>query len=196
MDADRAQALAECLHHGQREAGGAPLIDHIGRVAAAVPGDARVVAWLHEVLEHTSISEEALLAEGLTTDELRALRLLTRDKSSRSNTRYLAHVDQIARARGPGAGAAQGVKRADMADRALNPPIRTDGWSPPYELGLEVLRRAASRRSRPPSSLAAPTRTHAIPTADPAHNAPVARAAGEADTATRGQAPAAGRGRP
>jgi hypothetical protein len=61
MDADRAQALAETLHHGQRDAGGAPLIDHIRRIAAAVPGEARAVAWLHEALEHAPISEEALL---------------------------------------------------------------------------------------------------------------------------------------
>jgi hypothetical protein len=76
VDADRARALAERLHHGQRDAGGAPLIDHVRRVAAAVPRDARVVAWLHELLEYTSISDEALLAEGLSLDELRALRLL------------------------------------------------------------------------------------------------------------------------
>ena len=69
MDADRARALAARLHHGQRDAGGAPLIEHVQRVAAAVPSDARVVAWLHEVLEYTSISEEALLAEGLALDE-------------------------------------------------------------------------------------------------------------------------------
>ena len=57
MDEDRARALAEGLHRGQRDAGGAPLIDRVRRVAAAVSRDARVVAWLHEVLEHTSISE-------------------------------------------------------------------------------------------------------------------------------------------
>jgi hypothetical protein len=143
VDADRAQALAEALHDGQLDAAGTPLIDHIRRVVAAVPGDALVVAWLHETLEHTSISEEELLAEGLSPSELRALRLLTRDKDSRSNTRYLAHVVLIARARGPGAGIARSVKRADLADRALNPPVPSDGWSPPYELGLEILQSAA-----------------------------------------------------
>ncbi len=97
------------------------------------------VAWLHEVLEHTPISEEALLAEGLSTDELRVLRLLTRDKHSRSNTRYLAHVELIARARGAGASVARSVKRADLVDRARQPSDPSDGWSPPYELGLEVL---------------------------------------------------------
>jgi hypothetical protein len=45
-----------------------------------------VVAWLHELLEHTSISEQALLAEGLSREGLRALRLLTRHQNSRAET--------------------------------------------------------------------------------------------------------------
>src|SRR5215211_6782361 len=66
VDTDRAQALAEELHRGERDPAGAPLIDHVRRVAAAVPSDARVVAWLHEVLEYTSTSEHALLGEGIS----------------------------------------------------------------------------------------------------------------------------------
>ena len=36
------------------------------------------MAWLHEIFEWTSVSEEKLLAYGASDDELRALRLLTR----------------------------------------------------------------------------------------------------------------------
>ena len=142
MSAERARALAEALHQGQSDPGGAPLIDHVRRVAAAVPGDARVAAWLHEALEYTSISEHALLAEGLSREGLRALRLLTRHRDSRSDTIYLAHIEMIRRASGPGADIARTVKRADLADRTLKPPTRADGWSPPYELGLQILRDA------------------------------------------------------
>ena len=138
MDSDRAQALAERLHRGQRDAGGAPLTEHLRRVASAVPRDALVVAWLHELLEYTAITEEAL-AESLSLDDLRALRLLSRDKDSRSKSSYLAHVELIAGATGPGARVARSVKRADLADRATHPVIRAGGWSPPYELGLEIL---------------------------------------------------------
>ena len=180
LDADRAQALAETLHREQRDAGGAPLIDHVRRVAAAVPPHARLVAWLHELLEHTPIAEEALLTAGLTTEELRALRLLTRHQDSRSNATYLAHIELLARAKGPGAGVAQSVKRADLLDRARHPAIRPDGWSPPYELGLETLERAAPRPSRPQSLPGAWT----------------ARAVGRADTATPSHGPTARRGRP
>jgi hypothetical protein len=139
MGAPRAHALAERLHRGQRDPGGAILIEHIRRVALAVPGNARTVAWLHEALEYTSISEEALLDDGLSSDELRALRLLARRSESRSDAVYLRHIELIAGARGPGARLAQAVKRADLEDRGLHPAVRADGWSPPYELGLAVL---------------------------------------------------------
>ena len=140
LDADRARALAEWLHRGQRDASGALLIDHVRRVAAAVPHNARVVAWLHEVLEHTATSEEALLAEGLSSDELRAIRLLSRKVFSRSHASYLGHVEQIASAEGPGAATARTVKRADLADRMAHPSIPADGWAPAYGMALEILR--------------------------------------------------------
>jgi hypothetical protein len=139
IDADGARALAIALHRGQRDASGAPLIDHVRRVAAAVPPDARVVAWLHEVLERTSVSEQALLAGGLSSDQLRALRLLTRHIGSRSRAGYLAHIELISRADGTGGGMARAVKRADLADRIANRPGEAGGWWPPYELALDVL---------------------------------------------------------
>lgn len=179
LDADRARALAETLHRGQRDAGGAPLIDHVRRVASAVPPEASVVARPHEVLEHTPLSEEALLMEGLAPDALRALRLLTRDKDSRSSSMYLAHIELLAAARGAGAGVAQSVKRADLIDRARHPSIRPDGWSPPYELGLDVLQRGSARPAYPPSRLVRETRAPTIAVADDAA-AWAARAVGRA----------------
>ena len=74
--------------------------------------------------------------------ELRALRLLTRDLDSRSDTIYLGHIERLARARGPGAEIARTVKRADLTDRILHSPNGTGGWSPPYELGLETLQQS------------------------------------------------------
>jgi hypothetical protein len=145
MDAGRARALAERLHHGQRHRDGTALIEHVRRVASTVPGDARVVAWLHEALEHTAISEEALLADGVSLDELRAIRLLTRDLDLRSDETYLAHVERVARARGPGADLARAVKRADLADRAHHASGNGAGWSPPYGAGLDLLQGGAAR---------------------------------------------------
>lgn len=138
--ANRAQALAEWLHGSQRDAGGELLIDRIRRVATAVPHDARVVAWLHEALEHTATSEVALLEEGLSSDDLRAIRLLSLNIISRSHASYLAHVKLIASAEGPGAATARAVKRADLADRMAHHSMRANGSAPPYGMALEILR--------------------------------------------------------
>ena len=149
IGAERARALAEALHQGQRGPGGEPLIDHVRRVAAAVPRDARVVAWLHEVLEYTSISEHALLAEGLSREGLRALRLLTRHRHSRSDTIYLAHVEMIRRASGPG---------ADIARTSSAPTWRT---------GHSTLRAEPTDGHRPTTSGSGSCATHRLPTRTP-----------------------------
>jgi hypothetical protein len=140
MDTDRARAIATRLHDGEREDDGTPVIRHVERVVSRTPAEARAVAWLHEALEAALVSEQQLLAEGLSTDQLRALRLLDRTKGSRSHSVYLAHVDLIARAAGRSGELARMVKIADLEDRLEHPRVRPDGWSPPYEQGLELLR--------------------------------------------------------
>jgi hypothetical protein len=140
METDHAQLMAERLHTGDREDDGIPVIRHVRRVVSRTPADARSVAWLHEVLEFTAVTEERLLREGLRSDELRALRLLNRTVDTRSDRIYLAHLELIARAAGRSGDLARMVKIADLEDRCLHPRVRPDGWSPPYELGLQRLR--------------------------------------------------------
>ena len=127
------------LHAGDRDEGGAPVLGHVRRVVRRTPAEARAVAWLHEVLESTDVSERDLLVEGLDSDELRALRLLRRVGDSRSDRAYLAHVELIARAAGRSGQIARLVKIADLEDRRRHPRVRPNGWSPPYELGLRRL---------------------------------------------------------
>jgi hypothetical protein len=105
-----------------------------------VPAEARTVAWLHEALEWTAVAEQELLANGLTNDELRALRLLHCTHDSHSDRDYLAHLYLIARAAGSSGGLARLVKIADLEDRSLHPRVRPDGWLPPYARGLDLLR--------------------------------------------------------
>jgi hypothetical protein len=142
MDAKRARAIARSVHRDQSEPGGEPLLAHIERVVASVPDRARTVAWLHEVLEWTDVSEELLLAEGLSEQELRALRLLSRDDSE-SDVVYLSHIELIARADGTAGCLARTVKLADLEDRRRRPRVRPDGWSPPYASALKMLGRMA-----------------------------------------------------
>jgi hypothetical protein len=148
MDPDSARVLAERLHSQDREADGTPLLAHIRHVAAAVPEDARAVAWLHEVLAWTLVSERELLIAGIDSDELRALRLLTRTTESRFDPHYLEHLELIAHAAGRSGRLAREVKIADLEDRVAHSYARHDGWSPPYEAGLRRLRAAGASRRR------------------------------------------------
>jgi hypothetical protein len=139
MEPGHARAIAERLHLGDREEDGTPVLRHVQRVASTVTEEARAVAWLHEVMEWTAVTEQELLMAGLTSDELRALKLLNRQTDSRSDRVYLAHLDLIAHATGRSGRLAREVKTADLRDRCLHPHVRRGGWSPPYARGLQLL---------------------------------------------------------
>lgn len=132
--------IASVAHRGERPLGVEPLLAHIERVAASVPDWARAVAWLHEVLERSNVSEQEL-SEGLSSEELRAVRLLSRDDFV-SDRAYLGHIELIARAGGPAGQLARTVKRADLEDRLRHALIRPNGWSPPYARALKLLEQA------------------------------------------------------
>jgi hypothetical protein len=140
MDPQRAMSVALRLFAGHRYERGTPVMGHIGRVASATPVEARTVAWLHEALESGLVTEHELLAEGLSDDDLRALRLLAWTTDTRSERVYLAHVELIARAAGRSGELARLVKIADLEDHCRHPRVRADGWSPPYERALWRLR--------------------------------------------------------
>lgn len=142
MNLTRAEHLATWEHRGQQQPTGELLIAHVRRVAAATPESARAVAWLHEICEWTSLSEERLLAYGVSDDELRALRLLTPTPGRESESGYLAHITMIARANGPAGVLARTVKASDLEDRLRHPGPRTGGPRPPYERALRLIRAA------------------------------------------------------
>src|SRR5262245_5899613 len=139
LDAERARLLALRVHRGQLEPTGARLIAHVRRVALASPEFARSVAWLHEVLEWTSVAEQELLAAGVSEVELRALRLLNRSSARGSHEGYLAHIEMIARAGGRSGMLARNVKLADLQDRIRHDHRQADGSRLPYEQALELI---------------------------------------------------------
>jgi hypothetical protein len=139
MDAASAQAIAERALVGARDESGTPVIEHVRRVGTMVPAEASTVAWLHEVLECSVVSEQELLMAGLSAEELRALRLLSRTGHSHSDRVYLAHLELIARSAGESGRLARMVKVADLLDRRHHPRIRPDGWVPPYDRALRRL---------------------------------------------------------
>ena len=112
MDASAARNLAYALHAGMADRSGEPFVEHLERVAASVPPEARTVAYLHDVLEHTDTSIAELETEGLTQAELEAVRLLTRPPDES----FEAHALRISHARGPAGRLARAVKLADIED--------------------------------------------------------------------------------
>ena len=59
MWAEKAEVLARCLHHGQKDKAGKPYIEHLEFVVEhldASTDEMRAVAWLHDSVEDTAIS--------------------------------------------------------------------------------------------------------------------------------------------
>ena len=129
MEADVARDIAHTVHADQHTRSGGAVVDHLDRVAAAVPDDARSLALLHDVLEWTDVPVSELEARGLTPIELRALRLLTRDPEES----FELHTLHIAYAEGPEGRLARIVKLADIDDHLANDRERFNtrpyGWA-------------------------------------------------------------------
>lgn len=121
-----ARRIAWKNHLEQRNRFGDPVIEHVARVAAAVPREARAVPWLHDLLELTPIEPIKLRAHGLTATEGRALRLLTRCPDDA----YRGYVLRIARARDRAGAIARVVKLADLDDQLAHG--RPPPSAPPY----------------------------------------------------------------
>ena len=140
MDAAIARNIAHAGHTGRRDRFGAPLIEHVERVAAAVPEEARALAFLHDVLEHSETSLEELAAAGLTDVDRAALLLLTRDIGES----YEAHTLRVVHAAGDAGRLARIVKLADLADHLGHPEMPRG--APPYAWAHLHIRNGQARR--------------------------------------------------
>ena len=147
MSPESARRIAEAVLGAERGPGAASELAHTRRVAATVVAQARCVAWLHDVVERSSITTEDLVLAGLTSAEAEAVRMLTRVSGEESDRAYLAHVAEIARARGTSGRLARLVKAADLADRINHPRPRRNGWTPPYAEALDLIGSAGAPSS-------------------------------------------------
>lgn len=103
-----ALAIATSAHEGQKDRQGLPYITHPSRVAERLEGaDEQAVAYLHDVLEDTSLTAEDLLERGLPRNVVSCVTLLTRTPDIPDDLYY-----GLIR----GNGLATRVKLADMAD--------------------------------------------------------------------------------
>jgi hypothetical protein len=147
VDSSVAQAIAREVHAGQLTRFGEPLIAHVERIARAVPDEARALAYLHDVLERSDLTVNALHGHGLTRAERSALELLTR----RADQSYESYILGIVRASGAAGALARNVKLADLDDH-LSHPVTTR--APDYGWARRQIARAC--RSEPAVTRAAP----------------------------------------
>ena len=142
-----ARATARRIHTGQLTRSGEPLMEHVERVAGAVPANLRGIAYLHDVLERTDRAFEELRELSLTDTELAALTLLTR----RPHESYRTYVMRIARANGRPGEIARIIKLADLDDHVRQRPFKRApayAWARDQILAAQV----AHWEARAPSS--------------------------------------------
>lgn len=108
MDIERAIEIAATAHRGQTDKAGQPYILHPLRVMLGCEGQAtQIVAVLHDVIEDTDWTPDALRAEGASDAILAALDTVTRrDDETYSEFIERAAKNEIGRA----------VKIADLHD--------------------------------------------------------------------------------
>jgi len=106
-----AENIARRAHADQlEESTGDPYILHIERVVGLVETDEqRAVAWLHDVIEDSSITAADLLALGVSEPIVEAVVLLTRQAGE-------SYADYIQRLAGSANEIAIAVKLADLRD--------------------------------------------------------------------------------
>jgi len=108
---DAAEQLSRQAHAGQVDKAGDPYIEHPRRVAASVRGDsvAQAAAWLHDVVEDTSVTLADLRAAGFPEVIVAAVDALTRRPDEDRDAYYIRVAANPV---------ALQVKWADLADNA------------------------------------------------------------------------------
>ena len=139
MDPKIAHTIAIQNHAGQHNRFGDPVTDHLERVAAAVPADARATALLHDLLELCPSALRQLRGKNLTRTERAALQLLTHEPGET----YEAYIRRITDGSGPAGRLARTVKLADLDDHLSHPSIPSN--APPYAWARKELTVAVDR---------------------------------------------------
>jgi hypothetical protein len=134
-----ARKIASQSHVGHRDRFGDPVIDHVERVAAAVPADARATALL-DLFELWPTVGRRLRGQGLTRTELEALELLRHA----AGEPYEVYVRRIADASGAG-GTARADREARRPRGIISPTRRSPSDAPPYAWAREQPRTARDR---------------------------------------------------
>ena len=89
-----AKGIAFKAHDGQKRRDGSPYINHPKAVAAMLTGvDEITTAWLHDVIEDSDLTEANLREQGIATEVVAAVHLLTRTQ----DVDYSDYISNIAK---------------------------------------------------------------------------------------------------
>ena len=127
---DLAEVIAKAAHAGQfRRDGITPYIVHPKAVADSLENvHYKAVAWLHDVLEDTTVSKYDLMVYGVPADVIEAVEILTK-KKNQPYGEYLKGVKENAMAKA--------VKIADMKANLADSPTKNQILK--YTQGLSFL---------------------------------------------------------
>ena len=127
---DLAEVIAKAAHAGQfRRDGITPYIVHPKAVADSLENvHYKAVAWLHDVLEDTTVSKYDLMVYGVPADVIEAIEILTK-KKNQPYGEYLKGVKENAMAKA--------VKIADMKANLADSPTKNQILK--YTQGLSFL---------------------------------------------------------
>jgi hypothetical protein len=110
-DVSQARGIALAAHAGQVDKAGEPYYQHLDRVAARVSSsEAKIVAYLHDVLEDTQVTAETLIYAGIPPALVLVVKALTHRKNE-------PRMDYYARVL-TGGDLAVEVKLADIEDNS------------------------------------------------------------------------------
>ena len=115
------RALARSIHRGE-----CGLLEHLQRVADAVPDICRPVAWLHHASDGRPQAGE-LLAVDLSADQSEALRLLALPAGVDQRTAPVQMAQALARVPGSAGEIARVVAQAALLDARVGDWVRGEG---------------------------------------------------------------------
>jgi (p)ppGpp synthase/HD superfamily hydrolase len=102
-----ARRIATNAHAGQKDKNGVDYIEHPRRVAGRLQQlDEQAVAWLHDVVEDTAVTEDDLREQGVDEAIVEAVLLLSRNRGDADDYYPRIAAQPLARS----------VKLADIAD--------------------------------------------------------------------------------
>jgi len=92
---ERAIEISVEAHKGQLDKGGSPYILHPLRVMGNVDGESeKIVAVLHDVVEDSNWTFEALLAEGFSIEVIEALKSVTKESEDEDYDLFIQRAMQ------------------------------------------------------------------------------------------------------